>query len=170
MSETRTRPPAIGLDVRARVTELWATGLSASLIAERIGSTKNAVCGLARRMNLPMRGSPITGVVGQPKAVRPPRVVGPTLKPLASVEGPPAHVVAYRIAIPRVVAPRVIAPRPVVVEAPAPIKAYVPRGTCLYPLWGNDEPPTHKYCDAPISTRSYCATHARRCYGGWVAA
>lgn len=42
----------------AELTQLWATGLSSQEIANRMGVTKNAVVGKARRLNLPWRREP----------------------------------------------------------------------------------------------------------------
>ena len=40
------------------LTNLWATGLSASEIGRKLGITKNAVVGKVRRLNLAMRRAP----------------------------------------------------------------------------------------------------------------
>jgi GcrA cell cycle regulator len=42
----------------AELTRLWASGLSASEIGRRLGITKNAVIGKARRIDLAMRRAP----------------------------------------------------------------------------------------------------------------
>lgn len=36
--------------------------------------------------------------------------------------------------------------------------------TCRYPLWGDQERPTHRYCTEPPARRSYCWAHAALCY------
>lgn len=77
-----------GAAARARVAELWPTGLSARLIGIEIGITKGAVIGHAHRNGLAPRGSPL----------HPPRKLAPqapridpragTLPPLPSLQGP----------------------------------------------------------------------------------
>lgn len=44
--------------LRERIAELWSAGLTASQIAERVGSTRNVVLGLRWRMGLPERDNP----------------------------------------------------------------------------------------------------------------
>jgi len=37
--------------------------------------------------------------------------------------------------------------------------------TCRFPLWGDDEKPTHEYCQHPrIIGKPYCEEHARLCF------
>lgn len=61
-------------EINSRLTELWASGLRAALIAQELGDgfTKNAVIGKARRLNLPPR--PNGRIPGQPSQKRKPRV------------------------------------------------------------------------------------------------
>lgn len=49
---------------------------------------------------------------------------------------------------------------PLAVRAAAPI---APRG-CRWPMWGNAEKPTHRYCDAPSCRGAYCAEHGARAF------
>jgi GcrA cell cycle regulator len=46
-------------ELKARLAVLWSDGHSASEIARRMGTTKNAVIGKANRMGLARRPSPI---------------------------------------------------------------------------------------------------------------
>ena len=46
-------------DLILRLRELWEAGHSTAEIGRRIGYSKNAVIGKARRLGLPGRGSPI---------------------------------------------------------------------------------------------------------------
>ena len=66
---------------------------------------------------------------------------------------------------PKPAAPRFVrvAPEP---APPAPLPV-VSRGPCQFPLWGDNERPTHRYCEAPSVVGSYCEAHGRRCYDGW---
>jgi len=101
-------------DDDARLTLLWAEGMSTVQIGLRIGRTKSAVIGRARRLNLVPRPSPLPGPP-KPRAVQaaprpqrepplpesPPRVVPPhppapamspkpeTLPPAARTPNPP---------------------------------------------------------------------------------
>lgn len=56
-------------DQVAQMTQLWATGMSAQEIANRMGITKNAVVGKARRLNLTMRREPQPKPRGVPMIV-----------------------------------------------------------------------------------------------------
>jgi len=39
---------------------------------------------------------------------------------------------------------------------------------CKFPLWGDKEAPTHRYCEALPTMGCYCEAHARLCYIGTV--
>lgn len=56
---------------KQKLRELWDLGYTTIEIGKFLGKTKNAVCGKARRMNLPMRqeGTP------RKNAVRPPKLI-----------------------------------------------------------------------------------------------
>jgi GcrA cell cycle regulator len=57
----------------ARLMQLWDEGLSTAAIGERLGVSKNAVCGKRRRLNLPERRSALQDLEGRPLV----RVRGP---------------------------------------------------------------------------------------------
>ena len=62
-TSTLARAPAVNpiewnAEQVAELTQLWASGMSATEIARRMGITKNAVVGKARRLELPMRRMP----------------------------------------------------------------------------------------------------------------
>lgn len=57
---------------------------------------------------------------------------------------------------------RIPRPRP----EPSPMMP-TPRGPCRFPLWGDNERPTHLYCEAQSVVGAYCAEHGERCYDGW---
>lgn len=46
----------------ALLRRLWADGLSASIIADRFGVTKNAICGKVYRLGLPQRRTTMRAV------------------------------------------------------------------------------------------------------------
>jgi GcrA cell cycle regulator len=48
---------------------------------------------------------------------------------------------------------------------PAPSKApAVFSKRCRFPLWGDRDRPTHRFCDEATALGAYCAEHAARCY------
>lgn len=58
-----------------------------------------------------------------------------------------------------------VEPKPPPAPLFAPAMPFVPSvGKCMFPMWKDQERPTHRYCDAPIHARSYCFDHARICY------
>ena len=76
----------------ARLAGLWDEGLSTSDIGLRLGRTKNAIVGMAHRLGLPARPSPIRRD-GEASPVREPRVRVPacTLPPLGSMAEAPSE-------------------------------------------------------------------------------
>jgi hypothetical protein len=50
-----------------------------------------------------------------------------------------------------------------------------PHHKCRFPLWGDNDKPTQKFCDAPTQIgRSWCKDHQARCFtsvqsSGWLA-
>ncbi len=146
---------------------LWTAGHSLSEIGRRMGRVKNMIVGKAHRLDLPSRPSPISKPReewGQ-RAPKPPRVIGPTLPPLASAIEPQVVVTAPIPAkLPKVLRPMIInfqsttPPRPV-----APPTAYVEPGKCRFPMWPAGKP-SHLYCGEPIARRSYCRVHSKACY------
>lgn len=124
----------------AELTALWTEGLSTSVIAARMGITKNAVVGRATRIGLPGRPSPICRSA-EPRVATIRRVKGTTLAPLASAPAAPAP-----------------PPRP---------ESSRPRPGCTFPMWGDRERPgpNPRFCDAPSQRDSvYCVEHHRRCF------
>ena len=147
---------------------LWADGLSAKNIADKLGCTKNAIIGRAHRLQLPQRPSPIKARDGQPIVTRTKIVADKPVKvmetqhtrePVAKRPVPPP-----RPAVPRL-APAPLLPRleRLPLKAPTPNKFSGP--TCHFPMWGNKQRPTHVYCDAPrLEGKAYCLQHAARCF------
>ena len=127
------------VEMRARLENLWAEGLSMSQIGDRLGVSKNSISGMAHRMGLPARPSPIKPSA-TPRAPRPQRVGrAPTLPPIAS-------------------APAVDIP-------PAPVAR--PHDGCSYIV--DETRLAVRYCDAPVLVTgdrrmSYCPDHYARCY------
>lgn len=135
-----------------RLRALWAEGHSTAEIGRRLGMTKNAIVGKAKRLNLPARPSPIV----RGRAPRDPaqsrgdkrvlNVPRRTLAPLVALQSPIAAMFAE-------------AARELRVEArPAQPKHVAPSRPCCWPLW--DGAPTHEYCGADgLPGRPYCDAH-----------
>lgn len=49
------------------------------------------------------------------------------------------------------------------VALPAPAGTFC-RGPCRWPLWGDRERPTQRFCDQPRTRGAYCEAHAKRGY------
>lgn len=130
----------------ASARRLWDSGMSASAIGEALGRTKNSVCGMARRNEFPMRGSPIkdaNGAVVPKKRGTPREFKAPKPKP----------------------APKPVAP-PRLELAPVPLPAvtrtiFKPRAltVCCWPF-GDPKASDFRFCDAVARPgKPYCAEH-----------
>jgi GcrA cell cycle regulator len=152
--------------------KLWAEGLSASLIAERMGTTKNAIVGRARRLRLPSRPSPIRRNASPP----PVRRVKPgvsTLPPVASAAPSPVPA-ATQVASPQPPGNTALAPtrpaaaRPspkpprLVCETPRPpVAAPGDRGCQYITAFDSRRPARSTFCGAARSDveSSWCTRH-----------
>jgi GcrA cell cycle regulator len=138
----------------AKITALWAEGLSRAEIGRRMGITKNAVVGKVHRLGLPARPSPLKSIIvhkprpsqaGQkvvPVQRREPSagdLIGPTLPPLTL---PPMALPTLRLV--------------------AAVAVHGPRA-CRWPL-GDPRTPGFRFCGDPVSERSYCAAHNAAAY------
>jgi GcrA cell cycle regulator len=140
----------------AALRSLWGEGLSTAEIGRRLGVTKNAVVGKARRLDLATRPSPIRQG-GRPKPGRPPRAAGPTLPPLVSLQGlqVPAHTPARRTE-----------PAPPVIRTPALVSdpAKLGTGQCCWPI-GDPGKKDFRFCNEPNQqARPYCPEHCAQAY------
>ena len=138
----------------AHLRALWDEGLSTAEVGRRMGLSKNAIIGKARRLRLTPRQSPIRakGSGSRPRNHGQARTHGPSLPPLRSVADIPAP------------------PRPPI-PAPAPPKPADPvfvrrvgRDPCCWPI---GEPGTRSFrtCDGPAKPgKPYCAEHAEAAY------
>lgn len=152
-----------------KLRAFWAEGHSTAEIGRRLGVSKNSIVGKASRLELPGRPSPIIRY-DRPAPVRVPSLPVKTLPALPSEGGTPALL----FAIPRTPTQRlrpsraIRAPKETLMTQPTksvPAKFHVPSANgCLWPMWAHNQAPTHKFCDAPISTRSYCRKHAAIAY------
>lgn len=141
----------------AALCRLWAEGVSTTEIGRRLGRSKNSVVGKAHRLNLPARPSPIR----QDGAARPVLrratpglatsmgggLVGDTLAALGIGLSPAVVTVEARAAA-VVVAFAAVASRP-----------------CVWPMWGDRERPTQRFCAAAgIPGKPYCREHDARAH------
>lgn len=148
----------------ARLTTLWDAGLSTAAIGREMDITKNAVVGKAHRLNLRKRPSPIIkGGVPRPKQPPVPRTKGPTLMPLVALMQAP-------VAAPRVSPQPTATLATIMATLHARTAAIRPGGKCMFPLWTDQQRPTHKYCGAVTWVRedgarsNYCAHHHSVCH------
>lgn len=164
-----------------RLRKLWGEGMPTVEIGLTLGYSKSAVCGKARRLDLPRRGSPISrgptwkaGGPG-PGVARKPRTVKPVAR---QPDGSPASEPCPPVprcgaqSLPRLPSltvdgpPIAARPRRAKAETPATPRAASPaapvlRHQCQWPLT-NGKP--WRFCDAPCE-RLYCKQHAKQSHG-----
>lgn len=134
-----------------RLKALIHDGLSSGLIGEKLGVSRSAVCGEARRLGLRLSGAIHKPHSGGPGGPRKPRDITPRkTKALKSVA---ANVKARAKALPA---------RPC-----AGIHLFDLRyGQCRWPMWADNEQTNFTYCGT--ATRfggTYCREHLRRMKG-----
>lgn len=132
----------------AMLRELWATGMTVRDIAAKIGGgiTKNGVAGMARRLGLPQRGSPIIGqLTPEEREKRKSRRLETQARLRVRAHGPTTE------------PPR--NGRPVPGSPPASATANPARGTCQY-IYNDGKP--WLFCGAP--GHPWCAEHQARVY------
>lgn len=181
--EPTNRVGAVPQSRKDQLRALWAEGHSTAEIGRRLFVTKNAIVGMAHRMDLPSRPSPIRRDPDARPSTRPLLRAGPhTLPALPSINLTPPQVTrsiaptereSRAIRAPRVTLEAVRVPPPFNFQsaainrrdAPTPRPESVERPIvllknrrCQFPLWGDQERPTHVYCDEPCE-RSWCETH-----------
>jgi GcrA cell cycle regulator len=157
---TSSRTPPVRRDVTARdgwadaavetLKRLWGEpDLSAAMIAQRLGVTRNAVLGKIHRLGL-----------SKPRASR---------QPVARVPAPrrlrPAPARIPRLAIPQSVAASPAAR--IEAEAPALVRHLedLPRRTCHWPL-GDPRAVDFGFCGRRVERSPYCPAHAAIAYRG----
>lgn len=172
-----------------RVRDLWATGLSTASIGEQLGVTKNAICGLARRLDLPQRPSPIRRRGGRnelqaaaqrtasprgmtPRAPAPPAepvAANATLPPLASLQEPPSPAPDTQrdpVEDPPQTAAPAMPPVPAILAPPETGLSVITSRTssrrCCFPL-GEPGKSGFRFCDDVITTLKspYCDEHRK---------
>ncbi len=156
---------AWGDDTVSRLRSLWEEGHSTSEIGRRLGVSKNAVIGKARRLKLSRRPSPIrpasSGGPRQSGRRRVPKLA--EIAPLCRTAPKPSPAAPAR------------PPGPMSRSLPLPpmpagqSRAKSPslgRGTTLC-CWPLGEPGTHtfRFCDAPaLARKPYCEEHCALAY------
>jgi GcrA cell cycle regulator len=175
-SQTDPEYIAARLALRERVRDLWnrTPVLSTAAIGRKLGITKNAVVGIARRINLEARESPIkqrdpSAPPKQPKIPRAPKLTLPKLvasEPKLSKVSEKPDTNLPKLSEISVVVPIRTPPKPVHVAPPqVPPPVLFRRATvCCWPI---GEPGTlgFRMCDdTALPGRSYCLPHCRRAY------
>ena len=156
-------------DIVARLRVWWVGGHTTKVIAERLGITKNAVCGKVNRLVdaglLVARPSPIKGVSDAVKRAERLNRTPPKLPSLPSLVVKPEPA-------PPVLPP--LPPAPVLVEAPKPVivappqiempKFQRPPRTCAWPI-GHPRDKGFRMCEAPVDGKGpYCPKCAAKAY------
>ena len=146
-------------DDDARLTLLWNGGMSTAQIGLRIGRTKSAAIGRARRLNLVPRPSPLPGAPKQravqvaPKAQREP----PSPEPQVRIVRPDPPAAAPPPELPPAAPPLSPQPRSVVFSCAT---------SCQ---WIEGFGPEWTKCGGPtVDHGSWCAAHRRRVFIGRV--
>ena len=139
----------------ARLTLLWAEGMSTAQIGIRIGRTKSAAIGRARRLGLLPRPSPLPGAPKQ-RAVQ--------VAPRAQRE-PPSPEPQVRIVRPD---PPAAAPPPELPPAAPPLSPHVRPVAFSVPKtcqWTDSDRAPWVWCGAPtVEHGPWCAEHRKRCW------
>lgn len=143
----------------AKLSNLWAEGLSTPQIGLRLGVSKNAVIGKSHRLGLPSRENPVGKFGSSPHRVRLPRrpqYLG--LPPLASKLSPGQTASLGR-------RPPQAAPVVARVVGPTP---KVPGMVCQFPTWGHKaalpRDVTKRFCEAATWQGVYCFEHWGKCH------
>lgn len=152
-------------DRKAQLRALWDEGHSASVIAECMGTTKNAIIGVAHRIRLPARPSPIRPA-GSGK--RPPRQYWRRKRPAQpKVTLPPIDQDAPPLAVNAVLrqsrAPQVFRHPPPTPKPPE--MGFLAPLPCCWPI-GEPRTPSFHFCQAPaLPGKPYCRSHCQLAYG-----
>ena len=146
----------------------WTEGHATAEIGRRLGVSKNAVIGKARRLGLPGRPSPIRGkTTGKtPRKQALPPALGPNLPPPqrpAADRAPPPRPSPPAIPVP-CTAPAPPEPAAPVCSAVSALARPVGHQPCCWPI-GHPGRPGFRFCAADAMPRKpYCAEHAGTAY------
>ena len=146
---------------------LWDEGYTTTVIGQKMGRSKNAICSIARRFDFPIRetrgGRPKSAEAGQ----RSPQMsyTGGKVVHLAGYKPPPKQVPAPPAPAPPVQAIAAVPALLPVAQEPPPA-VFKPRAfsACCWPMWGTERP-TQRFCDAKsVPGKPYCVAHCRIAY------
>lgn len=130
----------------AKLIALWSDqSLTQKQMAEQIGRSRHSLTGARRRLGLEPRPDPTE--VYRARALQRKAEEERLLSGGAVVEE----------------GRMTFAPPPPVVGQYS-VGPVLPARRCQYPMWGYNEKPTQKFCDAPAVGRSFCAQHRSFCY------
>lgn len=132
-----------------QLRELWESGLSSAKIGQKLGMSKNAIVGKARRLSLSSRPSPIgaSGSTSLPAEWPPASPIMHPRQPAAGDASPPKVVRQHT--------PRPSRPVP-------PVVVFGPVRQCTW-LEGERQP--YRRCDAPtVPGKSWCPEHDARVF------
>lgn len=140
----------------ARLTELWAKGLSSSLIGAEIGKTRNAVMGKVNRLGLPMRRT-LTAVNSERKT-RAPKPKKP------KVQRPPSpEALARRAIIAARQGPIALDDMAIPIDQRKTLQE-LKKTSCRWPV-GDPDREGFFFCGGVAEMdRPYCPAHARRAF------
>jgi GcrA cell cycle regulator len=158
----------------AKFTTLWESGMTTALMGERLGVSKNAVCGIRNRLDLPQRPGAIKPLPdgAPPKAPALAPLPAPALAPLPSLAAPPPPAVAVPPPPPRSAPAQPPLPPPVVATefVPRPRPWVIDDGKlddgCCYPI-GTPGRSGFRFCGDRVRPpengrrQSYCVEHQK---------
>lgn len=155
----------------AELTRRQLAGEPYAVIAAAMGKTKNAVVGRAHRLGLPARPSPIQGAGGGAgkgaASVVTAAALGLSRAGAFSDRGRATNALRGATLVALEVSPAPAAQREGQI-IPAQVVALPPTSRthkCQWPMWGDDERPTMRFCEAPaVEARPYCPAHCRAAY------
>jgi len=163
---------------KARLRTLWGEGVATAEIGRRMGCSKNAIVGMAHRMDLPARPSPIHAAGQRANVAKPRRAHAgaTTLPPLSTASDEAAPV---RIGYTPAAAPLGgLRPAPGVPPSPLPTPALPqarpsapprpafvrPSRECCWPI-GEPGDKAFRFCgDAAQPGKPYCDAHHQRAF------
>lgn len=160
-----------------KVRVMKRRGYSVRCIAREIGCSRHAVdlrlneLDLAQKRQQRETARAATGETVRARGAAP---RGPSVHPqslaaaplIPASAGDPSRPVAERTMPVGVTTPALVdvssqTARPVALPAPAGTFC---KGPCRWPLWGDNERPTHRFCEKPRERGAYCAEHGGRAY------
>lgn len=146
----------------AAIAEGIAEQLTASAIARRVGTTRNAVIGAAYRAGMRFGPAPEEGAD---------RATAPDAGGAVAVSADAGAAAEARGAADApALAPEVVAPK-AAVPAGGKTLMELAFGDCRFPLWGDMRPAfgDERFCAAPVVPgKAWCPEHHARCVAGWA--